>query len=267
VSGDVLGKRLTANLAANGVSLRDLVLAAEPTTLAMVSLDTDGRAAYSFYANGTADWQWTTAELPAELAPDVQALHTGSLALALAPGAQAIEKLLAAEHARGQVTISLDPNIRPDLSGAHADEVARIERQVGLVHVVKASDEDTTWLYPGAPVEEVARNWQRLGPRIVVITLGARGAYALGPDGTGQFRSARPSQIVDTVGAGDAFCAALLDAMGRRGLLGGAGEAALSSLTRDGLAELVDWAILVATLTCERAGADPPTRDEAVRAG
>lgn len=266
VSTDVLGRQLTAHLADNGVSLRDLVPATEPTTLAMASLDAGARASYSFYVNGTADWQWTTAELPDVLPPDVQALHTGSLALALAPGAQAIEKLLAAEHARGQVTISIDPNIRPALAAAHAGEVVRVERQLALAHVVKASDEDTTWLYPGVPVEEVAQTWRRLGPRVVVITLGERGAYALGPDGAGQLRPARPTRIADTVGAGDAFCAGLLDALGRRGLLGGAGSAALSHLTAQELAEVVDWAILIATLTCERAGADPPAREEALRA-
>jgi fructokinase len=200
------------------------------------------------------------------LPPDVQALHTGSLALALEPGAQAIEKLLAAERARGQVTISIDPNIRPALAAAHADEVARVERQFALAHVVKASDEDTAWLYPGVPFEEVARGWQRLGPRIVVITLGERGAYALGPDGAGQLRPARPSRVVDTVGAGDAFCAGLLDALGRRGLLGGGGMAALARLTPEELAEVTDWAVLIATLTCGRAGADPPARDEALQA-
>ena len=266
VSIDALGRQLTDHLAGNGVSLQDVVHAAEPTTLAMASLDSDGRASYSFYVNGTADWQWTTAELPDVLAPDVQALHTGSLALALEPGAQAIEKLLAAERARGQVTISIDPNIRPALAGAHAGQVARVERQLTLAHLVKASDEDTAWLYPGVPFEDVARNWQRLGPCIVVITLGERGAYALGPDGSGQLRPARTRPIVDTVGAGDAFSAGLLDAMGRRDLLGAAGEASLSRLTPRELAEVIDWAILIATLTCERAGADPPTRNEALRA-
>ncbi len=266
VSGDALGRQLTAHLASNGVSLRDVVPATEPTTLALASLDSDARASYSFYANGTADWQWTTAELPDVLPPDVEALHTGSLALALEPGAQAIEKLLAAERARGQVTISVDPNIRPALAAAHADELARVERQLALAHMVKASDEDAAWLYPGVSFEDVAHTWQRLGPRIVVITLGERGAYALGPDGTGQLRPARPTRIVDTVGAGDAFCAALLDAMARRGLLGGTGTAALSQLTAQALAELVDWSLLIATLTCERAGADPPTRHEAQRA-
>jgi fructokinase len=274
VSGDPLGRQLEAHLASNGVWMRDVVRAAEPTTLALVSLDGGGRAAYSFYMNGTADWQWRPGELPGaggpgggrpgagRLGPDVGALHAGSLALALAPGASVLEGLLAAEHARGRVTISIDPNIRPSLAAGRGAEVARVERQLAVAHLVKASEEDTSWLYPGVPPEDVARAWQRLGPRVVVITLGERGAFALAPDGTGLRRPARDVQVVDTVGAGDAFSAGLLDALRRRSALGAGGDG-LGRLTPGALAGVTDWAILVASLTCERAGADPPTRAEA----
>jgi fructokinase len=282
VSTDTLGGQLAAHLAGNGVSLRDVVRAAEPTTLALASLDGTGQAVYSFYVQGTADWQWRRDELPGALAPDVTALHAGSLALALAPGAQVMEDLLAAERARGQVTISIDPNIRPPLAAGRADEVARVERQIRLAHLVKASGDDTGWLYPGLGCEAVARAWQRLGPDLVVITLGAHGAYALGPDGTEIRRPARPVVVADTVGAGDAFCAGLLDALWRRGLLGLAddrsgaasgpgaagvgGAAGLGRIGAQELAEVVDWAVRVAALTCERPGADPPTRLEALQA-
>ncbi len=130
VSTDALGGQLTKHLAGNGVSLRDVVRAAEPTTLALASLDGAGQAAYSFYVQGTADWQWRRGELPGVLAPDVRALHAGSLALALPPGARAVEDLLAAERVRGGVTISIDPNIRPGLAARRAEEVARVERQI-----------------------------------------------------------------------------------------------------------------------------------------
>ena len=276
VSTDVLGGQLAAHLAGNGVSLRDVVRAAEPTTLALASLDEAGQAAYSFYFQGTADWQWRRDELPGALAPDVTALHAGSLGLALAPGAQVLEDLLSAERARAQVTISIDPNVRPALAADRADEVARVERQIRLAHIVKASDEDTGWLYPGLGCESVARAWQRLGPALVVITLGPRGAYALGPDGTEVRRSAPPVVVADTVGAGDAFSAGLLDALWRRSLLGptgglpGAaglgGAAGLSRIGAREVAEVVDWAVLVAAVTCERPGADPPTRLEALQA-
>jgi len=264
ISTDALGGQLASHLAGNGVGMRDVVRAAEPTTLALASLDEAGHAAYSFYVQGTADWQWRREELPAALAPDVTALHAGSLALALAPGARAVEDLLAAERARGRVTISIDPNVRPPLAAGRAAEVARVERQIRLAHIVKASEEDTSWLYPGLGYEAVARAWQRLGPDLVVIRLGARGAHALGPDGTEVLRPAPPVLVADTVGAGDAFCAGLLDALWRPGLLGGA--AALSRIGARQVAAVVDWAVLVAALTCERQGADPPTRAEALQA-
>ena len=320
VSTDALGGQVASHLAGNGVSLRDVVRADEPTTLALVSLDRAGRAAYSFYYQGTADWQWRRDELPGALAPDVTALHAGSLGLALAPGARAVEDLLTDERARGQVTISIDPNIRPWLSAGRADEVARIERQIRLAHIVKASEEDTDWLYPGLGCESVARAWRRLGPDLVVITLGAHGAYALGPDGTEVRRTARPVVVADTVGAGDAFSAGLLDALSRRGLLGvggapaapdvaegastpegpgtshatgvggaasapdaadaaaagsaadrasaasAGGAAGLGRISTREVAEVVNWAVLVATLTCEKPGADPPTRRETLQA-
>ena len=265
ISGDQLGRQLEANLAGNGVSLRDVTRAAEPTTLALASLDDAGRAVYSFYASGTADWQWQPGELPGELRPDVTALHAVSLVLAMPPGASAVEQLLAAEHARGGVTVSIDPNIRPALAGARADEAARVERQIRLAHLVKASEEDIGWLYPGAGHAEVARRWQRLGPRVVVITLGERGAFALAPDGTEVSRPAPAVEVADTVGAGDAFSAGLLDALGQRGLLGG-GDAALARVTPAELGEVIGWAVLIASLTSARPGADPPTLDEARRA-
>lgn len=266
VSTDALGGQLAAHLAGNGVSLRDVVRAAEPTTLALASLDAAGQAAYSFYVQGTADWQWRRGELPRALAPDVAAVHAGSLALALEPGASVLEELLAAERARGKVTISLDPNIRPQLAGSRAAEAARVERQIRLAHLVKASEDDIAWLYPGRAAEAVARDWQRLGPGLVVVTLGGEGAYALAPDGTGIRRPARPVRVVDTVGAGDAFCAGLLDSLWRGGHLGPDAEQRLGGLTAAGLAEILDWAGLVAALTCERPGADPPTRQEALEA-
>ena len=283
LSTDALGGQLASHLAGNGVSLRDAVRAAEPTTLALASLDEAGRAAYSFYFQGTADWQWRRDELPGALAPDVTALHAGSMTLALAPGARAVEDLLAAERARGRVTISIDPNIRPHIAAGRADEVARVERQIRLAHIVKASEEDTGWLYPGLGYESVARAWQRLGPDLVVITLGARGAYALAPDGTQVRRPARPVVVADTVGAGDAFCAGLLDALWRRGLLGSAngppaphdaaenaggagGVMPLGRIPASDITEVVDWAVLAASVTCERSGADPPTRQEMLQA-
>ena len=282
LSTDALGGQLASHLAGNGVSLRDAVRAAEPTTLALASLDEAGRAAYSFYFQGTADWQWRRDELPGALAPDVTALHAGSMTLALAPGARAVEDLLAAERARGRVTISIDPNIRPHIAAGRADEVARVERQIRLAHIVKASEEDTDWLYPGLGYESVARAWQRLGPDLVVITLGARGAYALAPDGTrgpatrpaGGGRGYRRSRRRILRRPARRAVAARLARLrqrparaARRGRKRGAGGAMpLGRIAAGDIAEVVDWAVLAASVTCERPGADPPTRQEMLQA-
>jgi fructokinase len=110
----------------------------------------------------------------------------------------------------------------------------------------------------------VARRWQRLGPSVVVITLGDRGAFALAPGGAEVSRPAPALEIVDTVGAGDAFSSGLLDALAQRDLLGGG--AALARVTAAELGEVIGWAVLIAALTCARAGADPPSLAEARRA-
>jgi fructokinase len=260
IGEDAFGRMIRDHITGNGVSARDLVIAAEPTTLAVAVLDSEGRATYDFYVQGTADWQWERHELPEPLAADVTALHAGSLALAIEPGAAVIEEMIRRERRRGAVTITLDPNIRPALAQDRPSELARVERQVALADVVKASEEDLAWLYPGETLESAARSWQRLGPRLVVVTLGAEGAFALGPDGTEVRRPSRPVRLVDTVGAGDAFCAGLLDAMDRADLLGADGKTALEGLDADTLIGLLDRALLVAALTCERPGADPPSR-------
>jgi fructokinase len=261
ISEDGFGRMLREHILGNGVSERDLVTAPEQTTLAVAMLDDEGRAEYDFYVQGTADWHWTDAELPDPLPADVTALYAGSLAVSLAPGGPRIEALLRRERERGAVTLVYDPNIRPALADSRAAEVARVERQVALTGVVKASEEDIGWLYPDEPLEQVARRWRDSGPRLVVVTLGGKGAYALGPDGEVRV-PAGPVRLVDTVGAGDAFSAGLVDALHRADLLGPAGRPRLAELDPQTLTGLVEHAVLVAALTCEREGADPPTRAE-----
>jgi len=265
VSRDVFGARIRARLAADNVDHRYLVTADEPSSLAVVSFDAERRASYDFWLTGTADWQWSASELPYPLGPDVSAVHVGSLAAFLEPGASEIEGLLRAERERGQVTISLDPNVRPaivadpdgDLGGARE----RVERLVRLAHVVKASDEDLGHLYPGTPVEEAARAWLDLGAALVVVTRGPDGALALGRSAT----IAVPAplvNVVDTVGAGDTFSGALLQGLDGAGLLGGAGPEKLAALDADGLRPIIGQAAAAAALNCTRPGANPPDRRE-----
>jgi fructokinase len=253
LSRDPLGTVLRNHALRSGVDLSLSVDAPEPSTVALVELDPAGAAQYRFGVDGTADFRWTDAEL-ARLPTDVSAVHFGSLASWLAPGDAAIADRIAVLRAAG-AAVSYDPNVRPHLQPDAAIARAQIEQAVALAHLVKTSEEDIAWLRPGESVEDVAASWLALGPAAVVVTRGAAGATAFTSGGMVS-RPPVPVDVVDTVGAGDAFMSGLLDALARRSLLTPAGIADAP------FGEVLDDAGLVAAITCSRAGANPPRRAE-----
>jgi fructokinase len=269
IADDLLGHRLRAHLDGNGVDLSFAVRAAEPTSLAIVAVGRDGVVEYDFRVEGTADWQWRDDELRGALDGEVVALHAGSLALTMPPGADVLQRLLA--QARQHLTVSYDPNCRPLLMGSPDAVRGRIEALVGLADVVKASADDLAWLLPGRPPEQVAEAWLAKGPAIVAITLGPAGLLAATRQAGVLRRPGRAVAVVDTVGAGDACMAALLAGLHRRGLLGADRRAELRAMDAATVTELADEAVLAAAITCTRAGADPPTaaelRDAALQPG
>ncbi len=132
-----------------------------------------------------------------------------------------------------------------------------VERQGSLAHVVKASEEDLQWLYPGRSLEESLSAWARIGPRFCVATLGDRGALAM----LGAERIEAPAprvEVVDTVGAGDSFMSALLSAMDRDSALG----PGAASPSRGAIERWLRFAAAASAITCTRKGSDPPTRAE-----
>jgi fructokinase len=255
LSGDTFGRVLRRHAERNRVDLRASAAATEPTTLAVVSLDEEGRASYDFYLDATADWQWSAEEL-ARLPDQTTILHTGSLASWTPPGGDLIAALVRRVRAAGEIIISYDPNVRPRLLGAPERGQALVERNVAAAHVVKASDEDLRWLYPDKWPATVAADWLKLGAAVVVVTQGAQGATAYTDHTRPVQRAAPVITLVDTVGAGDAFTSGLLSALDDMHL----DASGLVALGETDLAEIVDHAILVSALTCERAGADPPSR-------
>ncbi len=257
LSRDTFGRQLRAHAESNGVDLSAAVDAPQPSTLAVVGLDANGVASYDFYLEATADWQWTRSELE-QIGPGTDWVHTGSLASWTEPGATVIADYLRAtaglSRAGGSV-ISFDPNVRASLMPSRAEAVRRIEALIELADVVKASEEDVSWLYPDTDVPTVLARWSAAGASLVVITLGAAGAIF---QQTGQRPVAvagRSVAVVDTVGAGDAFMAGLINALIRTGT---APAEISTELARSAVAE----AILVSALTCQRAGANPPTAAE-----
>jgi len=254
LADNAFGRLLREHAAAENVDLTSAPLATEPTTLAVVSLDAQGQAGYDFYLDGTADWQWTDTEL-ARIPPDTTILHVGSLASWTQPGNRHIQAAVARSREQGSTLISYDPNIRPLLLGKPEQARPLVEDFVSVAHLVKASREDVEWLYPQTAIAEVGGRWLKLGALAVVITDGPNGAHLLRPDAAPVHRPGRKIQLVDTIGAGDAFTSGLLGGLVRRGLHT---PQLLSQCPAELLAETVDEAVLVSALTCERVGADPP---------
>jgi fructokinase len=253
---DEKGTRILSLLTGEGVALTHDSLGARSTSVATSTLDATGRATYSF------DLTWELKQdQPLE---GLGHVHTGSIAATLEPGATAVLGTL--QRARAGATTSYDPNARPALMGDPQDVRAKIEALVGLSDVVKASDEDITWLYGDVPLPEILRLWGLLGPALIVLTRGDKGAL-MGLTHTGELASvdAPVVEVVDTVGAGDSFMAGLLSGLLDAGLLGGV--AARDRLRSAGLPDVrpaVARGLACAAVTVSRPGADPPRRAEVV---
>lgn len=251
---DERGRRIASHLGAHGVTVHEGSAGAARTSLAEAVLRADGSAEYAF----SIEWDLP----PVEVAAGVGHVHVGSIGAVLEPGATSVRATL--EAARPQATVSFDPNVRPMLMGAPEEVRARVEALVALADVVKASDEDLSFLYAGTPVPEVLRLWGRLGPRLVVVTRGGEGAV-FGVTGRGEVASepAGPAEVVDTVGAGDSFMAGLVSGLLDAGLLGSPsarerlGEAALADVRPS-----VHRAVRCGAATVSRAGAYAPVLAE-----
>lgn len=252
LASDRFGGLIRDHLTESGVRLDVTVHSGQPSTLAVVHLDPDGTAAYDFYVDGCADGGWELGEVPDPL-PGTGALHvSGALALPVPAMGTVVEALMTRERQRRVVTF--DPNVRPALVRDETLVRQRLYRWLGLADVVRASAEDIAWIAPGRSVEDVAGQWYTLGPSLVVVTRGPDGVYALGPAGPVDLPGT-PVDVVDTVGAGDAFMSGLLAALDLD-------RPALRGLTTPALAAALGYAGRVAAITCTRAGADPPWRAE-----
>jgi fructokinase len=224
-------------------------------------LDENGKATYSFYVKGTADWGWTLGAFAhLELSPPA-ALVIGSVATAIDPGATVIENLAGHLHTTQSSTVVIDLNIRPGLGFERDAERLRVSRQIMLAHIVKASDDDLAWLFPERTPDETAALWAEAG-HFVIMTRGADGATLFMPTSETVSVSAPVIELVDTVGAGDSFLGATLFGLQQRGALGGNAGALLEAVTADEWRELLTLAARVGAITCSRAGCNPPTLAE-----
>jgi len=263
LSSDEHGDLLAARLADADVRVLPSERTARPTTSATVRLDADGHATYTFALDGTSAAAMTDGELCAAAAEEpaiaTAPLHVSLGAVTLtAPGTGELLARLLDDAAR-RPFVSLDPNVRPAVIGDLATARAAIARAVACVDLVKVSDADLLTLHPDRDPLAVAGEWARSGPALVVVTRGAEGATAVRTDAGTLTVAGVPVDVVDTVGAGDAFTSGLLAGLDERGLLDRAALAAADAAT---LREVLSFAARVAAITCTRDGADPPRRAE-----
>jgi fructokinase len=262
LSADFLGARLLQALASEGVDTRTVARVNAPATLGFVGLDAAGVPAYAFYGAGAADRALHPDALAAidRLPAPPALIHVGSYATVTEPIAGTLRLLIEQriEQRRGGALLACDPNVRlnvePDLQ-RWRDMVTFMVRHAQLL---KISEEDVGLLYPGAELAALAGDWLSQSVRLVVVTRGAAGAVAFTASNRVDV-PARPAAVVDTVGAGDSFQAALLFALSRRP---GWAAGAASSLDAAALRRMLEYAGHAAAITCSRRGADLPRAHE-----
>jgi fructokinase len=188
--------------------------------------------------------------------------------MTMEPVSSAIETLILRENAlQGQgkeaPVISFDPNIRPFMIQDKKAYVKRFEKWVAASTITKISAADFDFIYPGLGLEKVLQKILSMGPRLVVSTLGPKGALALLRRNDGSvIRAGAPVvevPVVDTIGAGDTFHGAFLSWLELKGKMS---RSALAGLTEAELVDALFFANKAASLVCSRQGAEPPTLKE-----
>jgi fructokinase len=255
ISTGFAGERLMRALVAEGVDTRAVARLAAPTTLSLIGLDAQGVPSYAFYGEGCADRLLQAADM-ARVPRDLSAVNIGSYASVVEPTASALRALVERERARA--LIAYDPNIRlnvePDLQRWREQLAWMLPR----TDLLKISDEDLELLQPGVALDAFAAHALAQGVQAVVVTRGGQGAIGW----TVQTRVSTPPipvTVVDTVGAGDTFQAALLTWLAEHGALN---AQALGALSHHALSSALAFAAQAAAITCSRRGADMPRRAE-----
>jgi fructokinase len=255
ISTDLFGAMIAEHASASQVDLQYATRSEHQTTLAFVRT-VAGEPHYAFYDEGTAtrNWIYRRGSIPFN---HIEAVHVGSTTLANDRGAA--ETLAMLGDIRGSATISFDPNCRPKLVSDRARYVERMDAFAATANIVRMSDVDFEFLYGGSDYEGKANSWIAAGAGLVVVTRGDKGALAWHRQAGAIEVTAPIVKVVDTIGAGDSFQAALLFALRAIGRI----EAeSLAHADSEELGRVLTFASACAAFTCGRAGADPPRQAE-----
>lgn len=257
ISKDGFGSYLLEPLEQAGVKplLRDRVFA--PTTLAVVTLDAQGKAQYEFYRG--ADRAFTTEGLIVALPEKLDIFQIGGFCPIEPEDAAVWIEVAKVALARG-ATITIDPNVRPSLVSDFEGYKQRLSGFLDLAHLIKVSEEDLASLDASKSIEEHAEELlARPNCELVVVTLGEKGSRAFTRAGTAEAGIYPPPVFGDTVGAGDSLMAGIITILAERGDLK---AGALTALTAEDLSSVLKFGAVVAGLNCGHKGCVPPTRGE-----
>jgi fructokinase len=255
ISTDLFGRMIADHALTSQVELRYATRSEHQTTLAFVRYVGD-EPQYAFYDEATASRNWTHRRGSIPFA-EIEAIHVGSTTLANAKGAA--QALAMIEDAGGSTTISFDPNCRPNLVGYKARYVDQMNVFAASANIVRMSDVDFEFLYGGSDYGERAKSLIAAGTSLVVVTRGIKGAQAWHREAGLVEVQAPTIDVVDTIGAGDSFQAALLFALRAIGRIK---TGPLAQLNADELRRVLSFASTCAAFTCGRAGADPPRQSD-----
>lgn len=259
LSADRFGRQLAEGLQDAGVEQADAEPVREPTSLATVQLDAQGKPAYSFYREGIADRVGDADALIAAMRryPTLRVVSTGGLALAPEDSRRYLPWL---QHCRNEgLLVVVDANLRPSIASSLAAYRASVRAALALADVVKVSDEDLAVLLPelSDPVQAASTLFSLGHANLIALTRGAEGATLITRDGRSwHARETAPLQVADTVGAGDCFLAGLLSDVVADGAV------AHEELSAQAAKRRLARAIASASLCVQRAGCNPPTAAE-----
>jgi fructokinase len=255
ISTDLFGRMIADHAHMSQVDLRYATRSEHQTTLAFVR-HIAGEPHYVFYDEATAsrNWIYRRGSIPFD---EIEAIHVGSTTLANDNGAA--QALAMIEDAGGSTTISFDPNCRPNLVSHKVRYVDQMNAFAAAAKIVRMSDVDFEFLYGGSDYGERAKSLIAAGASLVVVTRGIKGAQAWHREAGLVEVQAPAIDVVDTIGAGDSFQAALLFALRAIGRIK---TSALAQMNSGELRRALSFASMCAAFTCGHAGADPPRQSD-----
>jgi len=259
-STDQFGTEIRNYLTSQNINLDYSLVVKNPSSVVNALIQKDGSAKYEANLRGAADYGWTYEELDQVIDPDIQIVQLGSLTSYIEPGATNVEKWFSKLRQSNKYLLTFDPNIRHPLDGENEVDVrSRAKKLASLSHVVKASDEDLNWIFSNNNPQDSAINIIESGASLVVVTLGKKGAFAVNKKLEIVEVTANEIAVIDTIGAGDTFAAALITQLLENSLIN---KNALENLSSDDLTEILTNCSAASAITCSRQGANPPHRHE-----